>query len=150
MNIITYSSFDSFPFQVNFLCVILVVIIGIMLSLTFLTNKGNQNCTGFLKSLYDLLNFNKFIIRNLLKFSYIIIFLYITVKGLLLLFVCPKYALSLLIFGNLIVRLAFELCMAIVVIMENTNKICNSNESIELKNENDLKDINQIDDEEKL
>lgn len=106
------------PFRIT--AAILVIVSIIVLGLTVFNYK-NENC-GFSKLLRDFFNFDALCIGKIIKALYLIIFLYYTIYGLLLLFVNPLMGLTYLVVYNIIARLAFELVMIFVKIEENTNR----------------------------
>lgn len=100
---------------------VLAVIGGIVLYFTFLSKKNEGKFKGFLTWLYDFLTFKKMFIENLLKVTYLILALFITLSsfgtGSFLGFIAT------LVLGNLAIRVAYEFSLVLLVMCRNTTEI---------------------------
>lgn len=112
-NVINYGAF-------RFAALILVIAALVVLCLTVFKNGKDKE--GFAKVVYDFFNFNSLCLGKLIKAAYIIVFLYYTIYGCLLLFVNPLMGLTNLVLYNVIARIIFELVMIFVKIEENTRR----------------------------
>lgn len=102
---------------------VLALIGGIVAYVLFINKKNNGEFKGFLEWLHDFLNFKKYFVEIILKVSYVIMLIYVTLGSFSLIgqdvtsfFVC-------IIFGNIGVRLVYELLMMTVTLVNNTTEI---------------------------
>lgn len=120
--------FDPFFNFINYgalrLAAIILSLIAIFV-LAITVFKRGKNSDGIKRVLFDFFNFNALCISRLLKAAYLLIFLFNTIYGCLLLFVNPINALMYIVVYNLIARVVFELIMIFVKIEENTRCKCN-------------------------
>ena len=97
------------------------VIGGIVLHFTFLSKKNEGKFKGFLGWLQDFLTFKKMLIENLLKITYLILTVFITLASLgmgnILVVVLT------LILGNLAVRIIYEFSLILLIMCRNTTEI---------------------------
>ena len=108
------------------ICLVLAIIGGIVLYLTFLSKKNSNKFTGFLGWLYDTLSFNKFLLEVLLKVTYLMVAGFITLYSFVLLFSRSGGFLPfimLLIFGNIGFRLIYEFSMLLLTINRHASEI---------------------------
>lgn len=105
---------------------IFAIIVGLALLFTFLRHKNADKYTGTAKHFYDFLNFRTLWLEPLLKGTYLIAAIFITIWSFgflsegadgLGLFLCTLLA------GNLIVRLAYEFANLTIILVRNTNDI---------------------------
>ena len=100
---------------------VLAVVGGLVLYFTFLRRKNDEKFKGFLGWLYDFLTFKKMFIENLLKVTYLILALFVTLfsfgTGSFLSFIVT------LLLGNLAVRVTYEFSLILLVICRNTTDI---------------------------
>ena len=118
---------------------VLAIIGGIILYFTFLSKKKEGKYNKFLNWMYDFLTFKKMFIENLLKITYLILALFITLAsfgtGSFLAFITT------LVLGNLTVRVAYEFSLILLIICRNTTEInqklcaCEKEEKKETKKE---------------
>lgn len=100
---------------------ILAVIGGIVLYFTFLSKKNEGKFKGFLGWMQDFLTFKKMLIENLLKVTYLILTIFVTLSSLGMGNILAVL-LSLLI-GNLAVRLVYEFSLILLIMCRNTTEI---------------------------
>lgn len=96
---------------------------GIALYFTFLRKKNDGKFTGFLGWLYDTLSFKNMVVETLLKITYLVVTIFITLYSFGLVAVNILAAVGVLIFGNLLVRVIYEFMLMSVIICRNTSDI---------------------------
>lgn len=96
---------------------------GIVLYFTFLSKRNEGKFKGFLGWLYDFFNFKKFTIEAILKITYLILTIFITLASFTIIPSSPAGFLVLLILGNLAIRIVYEFSLVILVICRNTIEI---------------------------
>lgn len=103
--------------------IILAIVGGLLIYFLFLNKKNEGKFKGFIGWLYDFLSFKKMFLEALLKITYLIIALYITLASFALIGVNFLAFLSMLILGNLVVRIGYEFSLILLVICRNTTEI---------------------------
>ena len=103
--------------------IILAVIGGILIYFLFLSKKNEEKFKGFVGWLYDFLSFKKMFMEALLKITYLIVALYITLSSFALIGVNFWAFLGTLIIGNVVARLIYEFSLLLLVICRNTTEI---------------------------
>ena len=103
--------------------IILAVIGGILIYFLFLSKKNEGKFKGFVGWLYDFLSFKKMFMEALLKITYLIVALYITLSSFALIGVNFWAFLGTLIIGNVVARLIYEFSLLLLVICRNTTEI---------------------------
>ena len=113
---------------------VLAIIGGIVLYFTFLSKKNDGKFKGFLGWLHDFLTFKKMFIENLLKVTYLVLTIFVTLfsfgAGSFLAFIIV------LLLGNLIIRVFYEASLVLLIICRNTTEI-NKNLAQNIKKENE-------------
>ena len=102
---------------------ILAVVGGIALYFTFLAKRNEGKFTGFWGWVYDFLTFKKMVIEAILKIVYLILAIFITLYSFALISVNFLSFVLVLLLGNLGIRVAYELCLVVLVICRNTTEI---------------------------
>ena len=105
------------------LALLLAIIGGFVVYFVFLPDKKERRYRGFAAWLYDFLNFKKMTIEAVLKITYSISAIFITLFSFGLIPTSFWLFLLVLIFGNLICRLSYELIMIRISIWRNTRDI---------------------------
>ena len=105
------------------LSLILAVVGGILVYFLFLSKKNEGKFTGFLGWLYDFLSFKKMFLEALLKVTYLIIAIYITLYSFVLIGDSFLGFLLTLVLGNVIARVVYEFSLILLVICRNTTDI---------------------------
>ena len=95
---------------------------GIALYFIFLKND-KKKYTGFLGKLKDFLNFKVLLLEDILKISYLIIAIFITLFSFGLIGTSVISFLVTLIGGNLALRISYELSILLIKICQNTSEI---------------------------
>ena len=96
---------------------------AIVVYFVFMRKDNEKNLKGFTKNLYDFLHFKKFFIVDFVKIAYMFVAIYITLVSFGLISTSFIAFLLVLLFGNIIARIAFEAFMVMYSIFENTNEI---------------------------
>ena len=103
--------------------IILAIIGGILIYFLFLSKKNEGKFNGFVGWLYDFLSFKKMFMEALLKITYLIVALYITLSSFALIGVNFWAFLGTLVIGNVVARLIYEFSLLLLVICRNTTEI---------------------------
>ena len=103
--------------------IILAIIGGILIYFLFLSKKNEGKFNGFVGWLYDFLSFKKMFMEALLKITYLIVALYITLSSFALIGTSFIAFLAMLIIGNVVARLVYEFSLLLLVICRNTTEI---------------------------
>ena len=102
---------------------VLAIVGGIVAYIMFIAKKNKGEYTGFVAWLHDFLNFKKYLIELILKVTYAIFAIYITLSSFSFISVSIAYFFLYLVFGNVLLRLLYELIMFIITIVNNTTEI---------------------------
>ena len=102
--------------------IILAIVGGILIYFLFLSKKNEGKFNGFVGWLYDFLSFKKMFMA-LLKITYLIVALYITLSSFALIGTSFIGFLAMLIIGNVVARLVYEFSLLLLVICRNTTEI---------------------------
>ncbi len=103
--------------------IILAIVGGLLIYFLFLSKKNEGKFKGFLGWMYDFLSFKKMFLETLLKITYLIVALYITLSSFALIGVNFLLFLTTLILGNILVRVGYEFSLILLVICRNTTEI---------------------------
>ena len=103
--------------------IILAIVGGILIYFLFLSKKNEGKFNGFVGWLYDFLSFKKMFMEALLKITYLIVALYITLSSFALIGTSFIGFLAMLIIGNVVARLVYEFSLLLLVICRNTTEI---------------------------
>ncbi len=102
---------------------ILAIVGGILVYFLFLNKKNEGKFTGFVAWLYDFLSFKKMFLETLLKITYLILAIYVTLSSFALIGSNFLLFLGTLLVGNLVVRIIYEFSLILLVICRNTTEI---------------------------
>ena len=102
---------------------VIAVIGGIVLYFTFLSKKNEGKYTGFLGWMYEFLTFKKMVIENILKILYIVIASFITLASFAVISKSFLSFIIVLVVGNLVTRIMYELFLVVLIICGNTTDI---------------------------
>lgn len=103
--------------------VLLAVIGGILLFNTYFGKDKEDKYTGYKKLLYDFLNFKVTIIEPIFRVLYLIVAIAITLGSFSLLTVNFFKFVAVLVFGNIAVRLGFELLLLTLRLFKDVDEI---------------------------
>jgi len=81
---------------------------AIIVYFVFMDKRNVKNYSNTLKYIYNYLHFNHFLIEPILKITYLFFTVYITISALGFIGTSLVATLSILIFGNLFLRLVYE------------------------------------------
>ena len=96
---------------------------GIAIYFAFL--KNTKKLDGFLEKLRDFLNFKTLLLEEILKISYLVLAIFITLYSFGFIGTNVGLFLWMLIGGNIIIRISYELSILIIKICKNTTEINN-------------------------
>lgn len=100
---------------------VIAIIGGITLYFVFL--KNNKKYDGFVKKLHEFFNFKTLLVEEIFKITYLCGAIFITLYS----FGLIKYSfvafLLMLIVGNLVLRVCYELSILLIKICQNTSEI---------------------------
>ena len=105
------------------IALLLAVIGGILIYFLFLKKENENKYTGFVKYLYEFLSFKKMWLETILKVSYLILAIYITLTSFELISTSFMAFVLTLVFGNIILRVIYELSLVLLTICINTTEI---------------------------
>ncbi len=121
----TSSSLNTFAGSAVWMIVsiILAIVGGLLIYFLFLNKKNEGKFKGFLGWMYDFLSFKKMFLETLLKITYLIVALYITLASFALIGVNFISFLVMLVLGNILARVGYEFSLILLVICRNTTEI---------------------------
>lgn len=102
---------------------ILAIVGGILVYFLFLSKKNEGKFTGFVAWLYDFLSFKKMFLEALLKITYLVVAIYITLSSFALIGASFITFLVSLVLGNVMARVVYEFALILLVICRNTTEI---------------------------
>ncbi len=103
--------------------VVLAIVGGLLVYFLFLSKKNEGKFKGFVGWLYDFLSFKKMFMEALLKITYLIVAIYITLSSFAIIGTSFIGFIVYLVVGNLIARLVYEFSLILLVICRNTTEI---------------------------
>ena len=116
------------------LSLILAIVGGIVVYFLFLSKKNEGKFKGFLGWLYDFLSFKKMFLEALLKVTYLVLAIYITLSSFTIIGENFLGFLLTLVLGNVAVRVIYEFSLILLVICRNTTEIAkNTSKKVEDK-----------------
>lgn len=122
------------------LSIILAVVGGILIYILFLNKKNEGKFKGFLGWLYDFLSFKKMFLEILLKVTYLIVAIFITLYSFVLIGENFLAFLLMLVGGNIVARVVYEFALVLLVICRNTTDIAkNTSKKVEENKSEDNK-----------
>ncbi len=116
---------------------VIAIVGGILIYFLFLNKKNERRFNGFAKWLYDFLSFKKMFMEALLKITYLILAIYLTLYSFALISSSVLSFFVTLIVGNIALRVAYEFALLLLVICKNTTEI-NSKLSSDNMNTNNI------------
>ena len=105
------------------IALILAIAGGILVYFLFLKKDNENKFTGFLKYLYEFLSFKKMWLESILKISYLILAIYISLMSFELIGTSFLGFILTLVFGNIVLRVVYELLLLLLTICRNTTEI---------------------------
>ncbi len=108
---------------VAIVALICAIVGSILVFVLFLRKENESKYTGFVKWLYDFLQFNKLTIDIILRFTYLFLAILITVMSFGLISTSFLGFLIVLIIGNLVLRVVYEFSMLVILIHRNVREL---------------------------
>jgi hypothetical protein len=108
---------------VAIVALICAIVGSILVFVLFLRKENETKYTGFVKWLYDYLQFNKLTIDIILRFTYLFLAIFITVMSFGLISSSFLGFLLTLILGNLVLRVIYEFSMLVILIHRNVREL---------------------------
>ncbi|MBE6158616.1 MAG: hypothetical protein E7159_02175 [Firmicutes bacterium] len=108
---------------VAIVALICAIVGSILVFVLFLRKDNESKYTGFVKWLYDYLQFNKLTIDIILRFTYLFLAIFITVASFGLISTSFLGFLLSLILGNLVLRVVYEFSMLVILIYRNVREL---------------------------
>ena len=105
----------------TFISLIIALICGITLYFLFL--KSDKKYNGVIAKLHSFLNFKTLIVEDILKITYLVLAIYITLFSFGLIGVSVISFICVLVIGNIALRIAYELSILLIKICKNTSEI---------------------------
>jgi len=102
---------------------VLALVGGIVLYFTVFANKNEEKYKGFMAWLYDFIKFKKLYITTVLKVSYLVGAIFLTLYSFALIGSSFLAFLLTLIVGNLVLRMIYEFSLVLLSIHENVSEI---------------------------
>ena len=99
-------------------------VLGVILYFTFFRKSNEGRFYGIKEKLYNLMTFNRFYAEDLLKFFYIVLTCALTAAGVALIVLGSFLAgLTVLVAGNVAMRISFEMVMMFIMLCRKTVSI---------------------------
>ena len=102
---------------------VLSIIGGLVIYFTFMKEKNRGRFTGFAKWLYEFLHFRKITLEVVIKVTYVIFALMVTLGSFAVIGQNFVAFLLILVFGNIFLRISYEFAMLTIGIWRNTKDI---------------------------
>ena len=102
---------------------LLLAIIGAFIIYFLFVNPEKKYSNKFVNWLRRFLNFQEMLIEPILKIAYIFLALFVTLASFSLIGINFLSFLMILVFGNLVIRVIYELSMILIGIWQNTRDI---------------------------
>lgn len=96
---------------------------GICLYFTVFSDKNENTYKGFMAKLYEFVKFKKMYITTILKVTYLVLAIFITLASFSIISTSFVGFLLTLIFGNLVLRIIYEFSLVLLSIHENVSEI---------------------------
>jgi len=113
----------NYDYILSNILTLVIIALAATIIIYFVFMDKEESYTGIIKKIYDYLHFNTFLIDNILKFLYIFLSILLTILSLIYIRDTVLGGLSLLIFGNIILRIIFESIMVLYKIYINLRDI---------------------------
>lgn len=118
------SSFDFSDIGIwTIIAFVIAIIGGICLYFTVFSDSNDGKYNGFMAKLYDFVKFKKMYLTVILKITYLILTIFISLISLRLINISFLSFVCILFFGNLSLRIFYEFMLVLLSIHENTTEI---------------------------
>lgn len=118
----TYNSMSEAGIWI-IISLVVAIIGGICLYFTVFSKENEKKYTGFMAKLYDFIKFKTMYITEILKISYLILAIYITLASFSLISTSFILFIMMLVIGNLVLRIIYEFSLVLLSIHENVSEI---------------------------
>ena len=123
-SLVTTASKSASGMGVASIVALICAIVGSILVLVLFLRKDNESkYTGFVKWLYNFLQFNTLCIDGILKFTYLFLAIFITVASFGMITTSFFGFLIALVVGNLVLRVIYEFSMLVILIHRNVREL---------------------------
>lgn len=119
-NVISTSSNGS---SLTFALLIIAIAAAVVIYVLFLDKEKSKSYTGFVRKLYEFLQFDTFLLEKILKIAYIFTAIYLTLSAIATIGTNIILALVMLVFGNIVLRVIYEFLMVTYKICTNVSEI---------------------------
>lgn len=101
----------------------LAIVGGLVVYFVFLNKSNEDKYKGFVWYLYEFLSFKKMWLESILKVTYLILAIYITLQSFGLIGTSFLLFILMLVLGNVILRIVYEMSLILLTICKNTTEI---------------------------
>ena len=108
---------------VAIVALICAIVGSVLVFVLFLRKENESKYTGFVKWLYNFLQFNTLCIDGILKFTYLFLAIFITIASFGSIGDNFLSFLIILVVGNLILRVCYEFSMLVILIHRNVREL---------------------------
>lgn len=102
---------------------VLAIVGGIAAYVLFVSRKKEKEYNGFVAWLHDFLNFKKYFVEVILKVTYLITAIFITLGSFSFIGKSVASFFFMLIVGNIITRVCYEMILMLLTVVNNTTEI---------------------------
>ena len=103
------------------IALVAATIIGLVVYFAFLKKSNEGRFTGFRKTMYNLLAFNRFYAENIIKFLYVIGACIVTVAGIVMIVLGSFLSgILMLVIVNIVLRISVELVLMFIMMCKKT------------------------------
>ncbi len=117
---LTSSSNSSVVMIIALIC---AIVGSILVFVLFLRKDNEKKYSGFVKWLYDFLQFNTLTLDVILRFSYLFLAIFVTIGSFALIGTNFLAFLIELVVGNLLLRVVYEFSMLVILIHRNVREL---------------------------
>jgi len=103
--------------------IVLAIVGGFVIYFIFLNKEQDDKVKTIVKQLHEYLNFKKLLLEPILKVTYIMLALYLTLSSFSYIGYSFLAFLMQLVLGNLMLRIAYEAIILLIKICNNTSEI---------------------------
>jgi hypothetical protein len=102
---------------------IISIAVAIIVYVVFMPKENEKNLNGNVKKIYDFLHFKKLYIEDFLKIAYVFSAVFLTIMSFTTLTTSFGLFFFLIVFGNILLRIAYEFIMMLYRMYLNTKDI---------------------------
>ena len=119
----TAASTSSNSSVVMIIALICAIIGSVLVFVLFLRKENEKKYTGFVKWLYDFLQFNTLTLDAILRFTYLFLAIFITIGSFATIGTNFLAFLVELIIGNILLRVVYEISIILIQIHKNVREL---------------------------